>query len=460
MSNKPSLVKGTRDFDPFTLRKRKYILHIIEQVFTSYGFIPLETPAMENLTTLEGKYGDEGDKLLYRIINSGDAFSDIKNKSNNGTIPIDALRISAIAEKGLRYDLTVPFARYVAMNRNEITFPFRRYQMQPVWRADRPQKGRYREFWQCDADCIGSKSLINELDLIMIYHTSFTKLGLKDYLIKLNNRKVLAGIAEVVKSQDYLITIATAIDKLDKIQADGVKNELIEKGFTDKEVATLFDIITIKGSNSEILELMQQKLQTSVIGMEGIAELRFIINTLQNNPEIAIKLDFSLARGLNYYTGCILEIVNQSSTLTSSIGGGGRYDNLTGNFGLPDVSGVGISFGLDRIFDVMDELHLFPDNIKTSPTDVLICYFDEPTQIFGYQIANTLRAKAIATELYPDITKKIGKQLDYANALGIPYCIVIGSNELANGKVQLKNMRTTEQHLLSIDEVLNILLPV
>lgn len=470
---KPTLPKGTRDFGPADVQKRKYILNTIETVFKKYGFMPLETPTMENLTTLEGKYGEEGDKLLFRILDSGDFLKSLKDyndkmlsdESQDATFlpsytgklnDLDAKATTKfIAEKGLRYDLTVPFARYVVMNRNEITFPFKRYQMQPVWRADRPQKGRYREFWQCDADVVGSDSLLNELDLIQIYAEAFTKLGINNYEIKINNRKVLAGIAQVVKSIDAMNTIAVAIDKLDKIGEDGVSKELTEQGFTQTELNTLFDIITIKGENQTILNQLKDKLQTSAEGLKGIDELAFILAS-NPNPNINLTLDFSLARGLSYYTGCIFEVVSNDGTLKSSIGGGGRYDNLTGIFGLPNVSGVGISFGLDRIYDVMDELKLFPEQLRATSTQVLFCHFDEASQQYCLPAAKALRDKGIATEIYPDVVKKkaIAKQLDYANALQIPFAAIAGETEVEQGIFNLKNLVTGEQKAVTLTELI------
>lgn len=470
---KPTLPKGTRDFGPADVQKRKYILNTIETVFKKYGFMPLETPTMENLTTLEGKYGEEGDKLLFRILDSGDFLKSLKeyndkmrsDESQDATFlpsytgklnDLDAKATTKfIAEKGLRYDLTVPFARYVVMNRNEITFPFKRYQMQPVWRADRPQKGRYREFWQCDADVVGSDSLLNELDLIQIYAEAFTRLGINNYEIKINNRKVLAGIAEVVKSIDAMNTIAVAIDKLDKIGEDGVSKELTEQGFSQTELNTLFDIITIKGENQTILNQLKDKLQASEEGLKGIEELAFILAS-NPNPNIQLTLDFSLARGLSYYTGCIFEVVSNDGTLKSSIGGGGRYDNLTGIFGLPNVSGVGISFGLDRIYDVMDELKLFPEQLRATSTQVLFCHFDEASQQYCLPAAKALRDKGIATEIYPDVVKKkaIAKQLDYANALQIPFAVIVGETEVEQGIFNLKNLVTGEQKAVTLTELI------
>ena len=475
---KPTLPKGTRDFGPADVQKRKYILNTIETVFKKYGFMPLETPTMENLSTLEGKYGDEGDKLLFRILDSGDFLKTLKeyndkmlaDESADATFlpsytgklnDLDSKATTKfIAEKGLRYDLTVPFARYVVMHRNDITFPFRRYQMQPVWRADRPQKGRYREFWQCDADVVGSDSLLNELDLIQIYDEAFKALGITQYQIKLNNRKVLAGIAEVVKSIDVMNNIAVAIDKLDKIGEEGVRKELTEQGFSESELNTLFDIITIKGENKEILNQLKDKLQSSSEGLKGIEELSFILKNIKtinqaSNQTINLTLDFSLARGLSYYTGGIFEVVSNQGTLKSSIGGGGRYDNLTGIFGLPNVSGVGISFGLDRIYDVMDELKLFPEQLRATSTQVLFCHFDEATQLYCLPALKVLRDAGIAAEVYPD-NKKLGKQLDYANALQIPFAAIAGETEMQQQVFTLKNLVSGEQKTCSINELVSL----
>ncbi len=466
MATKPTLAKGTRDFGPLQVHKRKYILDTIETIFRKYGFMPIETPAMENLSTLEGKYGEEGDQLLFRIVNSGDFLKDLK--SYNDSMLVDESKdhtflpsvsgklndldskatLPFITEKGLRYDLTVPFARFVVMNRNTITFPFKRYQMQPVWRADRPQKGRYREFWQCDADVVGTDSLLCELDLVQIYHEAFA--GLKiPHEMRINNRKILSGIAETVKSADSLGTISVAIDKLDKIGKEGVKNELLAKGFTEAECQKLFGFMDMQGSNDELLDQLFQKLAHSEEGKKGIEETKFIISQV---PNVNIKLDISLARGLSYYTGCILEVVATSGTLKSSIGGGGRYDNLTGIFGMPGVSGVGISFGLDRIYDVMEELQLFPEN-KFGSTRVLICAFDASSQLYGLGVLANIRAAKIPSEMYPDL-KKIGKQLDYANALNIPFAIIIGSSEQATGKLTFKNLRQGTQQELTVEEII------
>ena len=452
---KPSIPKGTRDFGPQEVAKRKYILNTIEKVFIKYGFMPIETPTMENLSTLTGKYGDEGDKLLFRILDSGETLEKIRNSKFE--IRNQNEFNNLIAEKGLRYDLTVPFARYVVMNRNEITFPFKRYQMQPVWRADRPQKGRYREFWQCDADVVGSDSLLHELDLINIYAEVFENLGI-DVEIKINNRKVLAGIAEVVKGIEHLNTIAVAIDKLDKIGKDGVSKELTELNFTVIEIENLFDIITIKGNESEMLETLKIKLQSSQEGLKGIEELEFIFNLINQstNEPTNLKTDFSLARGLSYYTGCIFEVAAVKGSLRSSIGGGGRYDNLTGIFGLDGVSGVGISFGLDRIYDVLEELKLFPETLSQGISKVLICANNSIENIElspVLQLLSKLRNEGIASELYTEkinVKKPLEKPIKYASSKKIPYAIIYTENE----SLKLKNLETGFQEELSMEEII------
>ena len=448
---KPSIPKGTRDFGPQEVAKRKYILNTIEKVFIKYGFMPIETPTMENLSTLTGKYGDEGDKLLFRILDSGETLEKIRNSKFE--IRNQNEFNNLIAEKGLRYDLTVPFARFVVMNRNEITFPFKRYQMQPVWRADRPQKGRYREFWQCDADVVGSDSLLHELDLINIYQEVFKGLGI-DVEIKINNRKVLAGIAEVVKGIEHLNTIAVAIDKLDKIGKEGVSKELTELGFTISEIENLFDIITIKGTEAEMLEALKLKLQNSSEGLVGIEELEFIFKNI--NSSTNLKTDFSLARGLSYYTGCIFEVAAIQGSLRSSIGGGGRYDNLTGIFGLDGVSGVGISFGLDRIYDVLEELKLFPETLSQGSSKVLICASNSIENIElapVLQLLSKLRNEGIASELYTEkinVKKPLEKPIKYASSKKIPYAIIYTENET----LKLKNLETGFQEELSMEEII------
>ena len=473
-AQKPSIPKGTRDFGPAEVQKRKYILNTIETVFKKYGFMPIETPTMENLSTLEGKYGDEGDKLLFRVLNSGETWEQLQNPKSKIQNQREFNKV--VTEKGLRYDLTVPFARYVVMNRNEITFPFKRYQMQPVWRADRPQKGRYREFWQCDADVVGSDSLLNELDFIQIYDEAFRKLGIGNYELRINNRKILAGIAEGINAEDKLIEFTVSLDKIDKIGIDGVIAELKEKNFTDEQLLMLRAILFIQndsvdyGGNArmETIELSHlsklkdsSKFRDIEVFRKGIEELEFILKSLNSinkstNQPINLKLDFSLARGLSYYTGAIFEVVSTEGTLKSSIGGGGRYDNLTGIFGLPDVSGVGISFGLDRIYDVMDELKLFPESLNATSTKVLVCAFEETTLANGIVIVKQLRDAGIASELYPDLPKSnkekekpMLKPLGYADALNIPFTII-----LREGKMILKDMKAKTEIDLSIEEII------
>lgn len=457
---KPSIPKGTRDFGPQEVAKRKYILNTIEKVFIKYGFMPIETPTMENLSTLTGKYGDEGDKLLFKVLNSGDAFKEIREKHGEEKISNFEFRISDLSDKGLRYDLTVPFARYVVMNRNEITFPFKRYQMQPVWRADRPQKGRYREFWQCDADVVGSDSLLNELDLIQIYAEVFDKLGITNYELRINNRKILEGLALAMNCYDRFIDFTTKLDKIDKVGLDAVLSEMFAEGLISSEelLKTFFNYLNSSKTISEKLEY----LKTSTLNnyepfKNGVNEIDFVVsNCLTLNPNTNIKIDGTLARGLGYYTGCIFEVVvnDENCTLKSSIGGGGRYDNLTGIFGLDGVSGVGISFGLDRIYDVLEELDLFPKDTQSSHTKVLFCYFDEASQAYALQGVTALRNAGIASQIYPDVVKKIGKQLDFANKLNIPFAAVAGTDEIAQQKFMFKDLNESKQELLSIEEII------
>lgn len=456
-ANKPSIPKGTRDFGPAEVQKRKYILNTIEGVFKKYGFMPIETPTMENLTTLEGKYGDEGDKLLFRVLNSGDAFKEIKEKSGEEKISNFEFRNALISEKGLRYDLTVPFARYVVMNRNEITFPFKRYQMQPVWRADRPQKGRYREFWQCDADVVGSDSLLNEVDLIQIYIEVFSLLKIP-IQVKYNNRKLLDGLSQILGIPNKLVEMTIALDKQDKIGIVEVANELRRLGADEGELNNFLE--TLNGPFDA--EKVGSFFERNEISQQGMNELRSVslgLSLSYSEREDLKKLivhDLALARGLSYYTGAIFEVVSTEGSLKSSIGGGGRYDNLTGIFGLPNVSGVGISFGLDRIYDVMEELKLFPADLNATSTKVLICTFDQATQAYALAPLRQLRDAGIAAELYPDV-KKLGKQLDYANALQIPFAIIIGDNEMQSGKLVLKDLTKGTQQELSINEIVDIL---
>ncbi len=444
--SKPSIPRGTRDFSPLEMRRRNYIFDVIREAFHRYGFEQIETPTMENLSTLEGKYGEEGDKLLFRILNSGDVV--------NTAISAGAgLKTGDLAEKGLRYDLTVPFARYVVMHQNEITFPFRRYQIQPVWRADRPQKGRYREFYQCDADIIGSDSLLNEVDLISIIHSVFNKLNI-GVAIKLNNRKILAGIAEVIGQPDKIIDITVAIDKLDKIGQEKVIEELRMKGITDEAIAKLEPIMLIRGDNVSKLSALKSICEKSPVGMKGIAELESILRSTHSlNSDIPIDVDITLARGLNYYTGAIIEVKanDARTTFTSSICGGGRYDDLTGVFGLKGVSGVGISFGADRIYDVLEDMKSFPASGVES-TKILFVNFGEEEAAYCMKLASQLREAQINTEVFPD-NAKIKKQMSYADSKKIPYVALIGSNEMRDGMVTVKNMESGEQFTCPADEL-------
>ncbi len=457
---KPSIPKGTRDFSASEMVKRNHIFNTISAVFKKYGYQEIQTPTMENLSTLTGKYGDEGDKLIFKVLNSGDYLSNIptdKLESRNSQ-----LLISEISEKALRYDLTVPFARYVVMHRNEISFPFKRFQIQPVWRADRPQKGRYREFYQCDADVVGSESLINEAEFVLIYHEALTKLGLKDFTIKINNRKILSGIAEIIGKPELIVDMTVAIDKLDKIGLDGVKIELIERGFDENDIEKLMPIILLTGSNEQKLDSLRAMLSSSETGMKGIAEIEAIfdfLNLLTSNKQInlnkSLELDITLARGLNYYTGAIFE-VKTNEVAMGSIGGGGRYDDLTGMFGLSDLTGVGISFGADRIYDVLEELKLFPQSASES-TKVLISNFDEKAEKYALPLLQTLREKGISAEIYPS-SAKLKKQMTYADDKNIPFVILIGSDEMETGLLSLKNMKSGEQQKLTSEEIASLLL--
>ncbi|MFD2572157.1 histidine--tRNA ligase [Spirosoma soli] len=448
---KPTLPKGTRDFGPEQMRKRLFIFDTIRQTFKRFGFQPLETPSMENLSTLTGKYGDEGDQLLFKILNSGDFAADLTELD----IASGYKKLTPkIAEKGLRYDLTVPFARYVVMNRNSLTMPFKRYQMQPVWRADRPQKGRYREFYQCDADVVGTDSLICEAEIVLMIHEVFRNLGIQDFTLKVNNRKILAGMAEVIGAPGQEGPLAVAIDKLDKIGPEKVKDELRERGFSEKAIETLVvDWIGQKLTNSEIWNDFRHKLNASQIGQQGVDELEEMLRLVEQygleKPQI--EVDPTLARGLSYYTGAIFE-VKANGVSIGSVSGGGRYDNLTGAFGMPGLSGVGISFGVDRIYDVMDELNLFPASAGQG-TQVLIVPFDSDARAVALPLLTKLRRADVAAEVYPDLSK-VKKMLDYANAKGIPYVVLIGSEEVQTGQFSVKNMVTGEQKKLGADEVL------
>jgi histidyl-tRNA synthetase len=460
MAAKPSIPKGTRDFSPVEMAKRNYIFNTIRDVYHLYGFQQIETPSMEMLSTLMGKYGDEGDKLLFKIQNSGNYFSEL---SDEELLSRDAAKLAGkFCEKGLRYDLTVPFARYVVMHRDEITFPFKRYQIQPVWRADRPQKGRYREFYQCDADVVGSDSLLNEVELMQIVDTVFTRFGIR-VCIKINNRKILTGIAEIIGEADKIVDITVAIDKLDKIGLENVNKELAEKGISDEAIAKLQPIILLKGTNTEKLVTLKEVLATSEVGLKGVEESEFILHTFgtlrtPHTPDLFmddminhIELDLTLARGLNYYTGAIFE-VKALDVQIGSITGGGRYDNLTGVFGMPGVSGVGISFGADRIFDVLNQLELYPKE-AVNGTQLLFVNFGDKEAAYSLPILSQVRLAGIRSEIFPD-SSKMKKQMSYANAKNIPFVAIVGENEMNEGKVTLKNMETGEQTLVSADELI------
>ena len=444
MAQKPSIPKGTRDFGPQEMSRRNYIFDTIREVYSLYGFQQIETPAMENLSTLMGKYGEEGDKLLFKILNSGDFLRGIgaDDLGAGATGHLAAL----LCEKGLRYDLTVPFARYVVQHREELTLPFRRYQIQPVWRADRPQKGRYREFYQCDADVVGSDSLLCEVELMQIIEEVFRRFGIR-VCIKINNRKILSGIAEMIGEADKIVDITVAIDKLDKIGLDAVNEELRQVGISEEAIQKLQPIINLSGTNQEKIQTMREALAGIEVGQKGLDEVEYVLKT---GPGL-LAFDLTLARGLNYYTGCIFE-VKAFDVEIGSITGGGRYDNLTGIFGMPGLSGVGISFGADRIYDVLNQLDLYPKTVTTA-TQVLFVNFGEKETAYSLPIAAKLRAQGIRTETYPDASK-MKKQMQYANQKGIPFVAMTGETEMAEGKVMLKNMQTGEQQLLSPDEMI------
>lgn len=454
MATKPSIPKGTRDFSPVEMAKRNYIFDTIRRVYALYGFQQIETPAMENLSTLMGKYGEEGDKLLFKILNSGNFLSGIQTEelSGEGTNKLAA----RLCEKGLRYDLTVPFARYVVQHREELTMPFKRYQIQPVWRADRPQKGRYREFYQCDADIVGSDSLLNEVELMQIVDTVFSQFGIR-VCIKINNRKILTGIAELIGAADKIVDITVAIDKLDKIGLDKVNEELAASGLSAEAIAQLQPIIALSGTNAEKLATMREVLASSETGVKGIEECAFVLDTLQRlGLKNEVEFDLTLARGLNYYTGCIFE-VKALDVQIGSITGGGRYDNLTGIFGMPGLSGVGISFGADRIFDVLNQLDLYPKETTTG-TELLFVNFGAAEAAYCLSVLTKVRAAGIRSEIYPDAAK-MKKQMAYANAKQVPYVVLVGENEMAEGKLTLKNMATGEQQLLAVEELIAVLRP-
>lgn len=451
MAQKPNIPKGTRDFSPIEMAKRNYIFNTIREVYALYGFQQIETPAMETLQTLMGKYGEEGDKLLFKVLNSGDCLSKV---SDEELAERNALHLaSKMCEKGLRYDLTVPFARYVVMHRDELQLPFKRYQIQPVWRADRPQKGRYREFYQCDADVVGSDSLLNEVELMQIVDTVFSRFGIR-VQIKINNRKILTGIAEVIGAADKIVDITVAIDKLDKIGIDNVNEELRQDGLSDAQIEKLQPIISLTGSNDEKLNTIAGVLAESETGLKGVEETRYILETLKTiglNNEI--QLDLTLARGLNYYTGAIFE-VKALDVQIGSITGGGRYDNLTGIFGMPGLSGVGISFGADRIYDVLNTLDLYPKD-SINATQLLFINFGEKETAYCLPLVTKARQAGIRTEMFPDAAK-MKKQMNYANSKQIPFVVLAGENEMNEGKVTLKNMITGEQQMVSGDELVTI----
>lgn len=450
--NKPSIPKGTRDFSPIEMAKRNYIFDTIKEVFALYGFQQIETPAMETLQTLMGKYGEEGDKLLFKVLNSGDFMSKVTDQD---LVERNSLHLaSVLCEKGLHYDLTVPFARYVVMHREELQLPFKRYQIQPVWRADRPQKGRYREFYQCDADVVGSDSLLNEVELIQIIDTVFTRFGIR-VQIKLNNRKILTGIAEVIGAADKIINITVAIDKLDKIGIENVNQELRKNGISDEAIALLQPIISLSGSNDEKLDTISRVLASSEIGLKGVEEARFILSTLKSaGLQNEIQLDLTLARGLNYYTGSIFEVKALDMPM-GSITGGGRYDNLTGIFGMPGLSGVGFSFGADRIYDVLNALNLYPKAVVNT-TQVLFINFGDQEAAYCMSKIKAVRDAGISAELYPD-NVKMKKQMSYANAKRIPFVVLAGENEIRTQKVTLKVMETGEQQVVDTQQLVNIL---
>lgn len=443
-----SIPKGTRDFSPETVRKRNYIINTIRSTFELYGFEPLETPAMENIETLTGKYGDEGDKLMFKVLNNGELFESAQKATNNKEL------INAVSEKALRYDLTIPFARYVAMNRGTLSFPFKRYQIQPVWRADRPQKGRFREFYQCDADVVGSNSLLNEVELLNIYTDVFKKLGVEVEL-RINNRKILAGLADWIGASERLTDLTISIDKLDKIGLDGVKTELEKNNFTENQIQKIESFLKIEGTTAEKINLLKSIFESVEIAQKGIAELEEVLQKSSIiNLQSSIVIDTTLARGLNYYTGIIIE-VKAKNVQMGSIGGGGRYDDLTGIFGFPNMSGVGISFGLDRIYEVMEELKLFPTEMKNA-TQVLFINFGAEAESFSYSLLQKVRQKNISAELYPS-SEKIKKQMEYANKKQIPLVILIGEEEMKSGKFGVKNMQSGEQKICTEAELLALI---
>ena len=451
MAQKPSIPKGTRDFGFVEMARRNYIFDTIRSVYRLYGFSQIETPAMENLSTLMGKYGEEGDKLLFKILNSGDFTRSVSTEQYEADSA--AALAAKFCEKGLRYDLTVPFARYVVQHREELQLPFKRFQIQPVWRADRPQKGRYREFYQCDADVVGSDSLLNEVELMQIVDEVFTRFGIR-VAIKINNRKLLTGIAEVLGAADKIVDITVAIDKLDKIGLDKVNDELLAAGLSAQQVETLQPIISLSGTNADKIATMRQVLAASEVGLKGCDELEFVLNALGDSLKNELELDLTLARGLNYYTGCIFE-VKALDVEIGSITGGGRYDNLTGIFGLPGLSGVGISFGADRIYDVLNQLELYPATTAAS-VDLLFINFGEAEAAHCLKLARATREAGIATEVFPDAAK-MKKQMNYANARQIPFVALVGESEMEQNLIALKNMTTGEQQQVSLEQLIQII---
>jgi len=451
LAQKPSIPKGTRDFSPTEVVKRNYIMNAIKGCFTSYGFQPIETPSFENSETLMGKYGEEGDRLIFKILNSGDYLSKVSEDIYAGRD--SAKMTSKISEKALRYDLTVPFARYVVQHQNDITFPFKRYQMQPVWRADRPQKGRFREFYQCDADVVGSTSLWQEVELVQLYDAVFSELKLEGVTIKMNNRKILSGIAEVIGEADKLIDFTVALDKLDKIGEEGVKKEMLSKGISDDAISKVQPLFEASGSASDKLKMLADLLSTSETGTKGIEELQFIVDSVDQLGlrSAQLEIDVTLARGLNYYTGAIFEVAAPEGVAIGSIGGGGRYDDLTGIFGMKDVSGVGISFGLDRIYLVLEELGLFPKTVSAT-TKVLFLNFGEKEAMYAMQAISELRTQGVSAELYPD-NAKFKKQMSYADKRGIPFVVLAGDKEMEEGVYTLKSMASGEQQSVAKNEL-------
>jgi histidyl-tRNA synthetase len=450
---KPSIPKGTRDFGPTEMLRRRYILSTVQKNFELFAFEPIETPAMENINTLTGKYGDEGDQLIFKILNSRIHESNKKDVLRSEfELSLEGSRNSAeITEKALRYDLTVPFARFVVMNQHKLSFPFKRYQVQPVWRADKPQKGRYREFYQCDADVIGSDSLLNELELVSLIDRTFADLKVPVQL-KFNNRKILSAISEIIEQPSKIVTITVAIDKLDKIGTDGVNKELSDNGIPEDAISKLQPLLNFTGSTNEKLGVLKKFVGDNEIGKTGIEEIEFLLSNI-SIKHIALDLDITLARGLTYYTGTIFEAKAQAGTFTPSILGGGRYDDLTGIFGLKNMSGVGVSFGIDRIYDVMEELNLFPEGIVASAT-LLFAHFDRASQLHCLRLAELLRNQNISCEVYPDITKKLGKQFDYANKKNIPFVCTVGSDEMESGAYSVKDMTKGEQEKITIEQLI------